>query len=452
MVRESSRMKNSEKASPHKGMARELGIYIHIPFCVRKCRYCDFLSMPAGEEMIDRYVKALCNEIRGFAYADRYQPVSVFLGGGTPSILKGEQIAAILEAVRDRFGRLGPEVEITMECNPGTLDKEKLGRMREAGINRLSIGLQSADNAELKLLGRIHTWEMFCENYAAAREAGFSNINIDLMSALPGQTVESWKRTLEQVLALRPEHISAYSLIIEEGTPFYDQYHKEDELRQDGKVLPGRQLPTEEEERLMYEETAFILSEAGMERYEISNYAMPGYESIHNCGYWERREYIGFGLGASSCLEDVRFANTSDLGKYLETGWKANGNASVEGDANARPEADVNARLETDADSDLKTRISQESTAGADREDRTILTREDIISETMFLGLRMTKGVDLEAFASRFGVRAEELFEEPIRKYERMGLLEIRDGRLRLTQAGMFVSNPIMAQFLLEEA
>ena len=449
-------MNNNENASPHKGMARELGIYIHIPFCVRKCRYCDFLSMPAGEEMIDRYVKALCNEIRGFAQADRYQPVSVFLGGGTPSILKGEQIAAILEAVRDRFGRLGPEVEITMECNPGTLDKEKLGRMREAGINRLSIGLQSADNAELKLLGRIHTWEMFCENYAAAREAGFSNINIDLMSALPGQTVESWKRTLKQVLALRPEHISAYSLIIEEGTPFYAQYHKEDELRQEGKVVPGRLLPTEEEERLMYEETARILSEAGMERYEISNYAMPGYESIHNCGYWERREYIGFGLGASSCLEDVRFANTSNLECYLEgnreavagTGSKTAADTGLKTNVNAGLEVD--ARLETTAGPNLKTGISQETTVGADREDRTILTREDVISETMFLGLRMTKGVDLEAFASRFGVRAEELFEEPIRKYERMGLLEIRDGRLRLTRAGMFVSNPIMAQFLLE--
>ena len=463
MVREETEKKNKEQAGLCRPAVRELGIYIHIPFCVRKCRYCDFLSMPAGEDVIEEYIRVLCDEIRGFqpesycrivdkndvdtidmsqADVDQadagfqiiYHPVSVFLGGGTPSILSGEQISRILEAVEERFqiresirasmdatDQLSGQTalqecdlgirrlpEITVECNPGTLDKEKLEAMRRAGVNRLSIGLQSACNEELRKLGRIHTWEEFEENFRAARKAGFENISVDLMSALPGQTIQSWKETLGKVLSLRPEHLSAYSLIIEEGTPFYELYHAEDELRHEGQVLPGRQLPTEEEERRMYEETERILAEAGMERYEISNYAVPGYESIHNSGYWERRDYIGFGLGASSCLNGIRFKNTADLNIYLTSG------------------------REDDR-----------------REDVTYLTREDEISETMFLGLRMTKGVDLAAFERRFGEKAEDLFSRPIKKYRELGLLEQSGGRLFLTQEGLFVSNTVMAEFLL---
>lgn len=491
MVREETVKKNKEQAGLYRPAVRELGIYIHIPFCVRKCSYCDFLSMPAGEDVIEDYIRVLCDEIRGFQPGrycraiDRndadltdadpqmiYHPVSVFLGGGTPSILSGRQITRILDAVEEKFhirksavfykgaagentgscedaadksagsyegtadenagsckvaanekrtqgasqectGNMCPLPEITVECNPGTLDEEKLKAMRKAGVNRLSIGLQSADNEELKILGRIHTWEEFEENILAARKVGFDNISVDLMSALPGQTIQSWKETLGEVLSFRPKHLSAYSLIIEEGTPFYELYHEEDELRHEGQVLPDRQLPTEEEERRMYEETARILAEAGLERYEISNYAVPGYESIHNSGYWERRDYIGFGLGASSCMNGIRFKNTADLNVYLAGG-----------------------------------RGEQRASFGS-KEDVTYLTREDEISETLFLGLRMTKGVDLAAFEQRFGEKAEDLFSKPIKKYRELGLLEQSGGRLFLTQEGLFVSNTVMAEFLL---
>ena len=221
-------------------MARELEIYIHIPFCVRKCAYCDFLSGPADQKTQEQYTDALIREIQAFPDAEQYVVCSVFIGGGTPSVLSKEAIGRILETVRRKFhfvsetnGDFG-SVEITIECNPGTAGEEKLSYYRKIGINRLSLGLQSADNRELVLLGRIHTWEAFLETYHAARHVGFTNINIDLMSGLPGQSVVSWERTLDQVLALEPEHISAYSLIIEEGTPFYTRYRKDEKLRDQG--------------------------------------------------------------------------------------------------------------------------------------------------------------------------------------------------------------------------
>lgn len=384
---------------------KPLGIYLHIPFCVRKCNYCDFLSAPAQEETRRRYVQCLTEEIRQFEAAKEYEVKSVFFGGGTPSILEGKWIAALMEELEKIFS-FSEIPEITIECNPGTLTAEKLDHYRKSGINRLSLGLQSADENELKLLGRIHTWEDFYKNYQQARESGFENISVDLMSALPGQTVSSWKRTLEKVLALKPEHISAYSLIIEEGTPFYDWYGAEDEKRRRGLADNGRTvLPSEEEEREMYYDTKRFLTEAGYHRYEISNYAREGYESIHNSGYWLRREYVGFGLGASSQVKNLRCKNTERLEDYLKSDF-------------------------------FKKEVQ-------------ILTRQEEIEETMYLGLRMMQGVNLQGFQKSFGVRVETLYKETLEKLERQGLLRIKDGCLRLTDSGIDVSNAVMAEFLL---
>ena len=256
-----------------------LELYIHIPFCVKKCAYCDFLSGPAGEKEKEEYVKMLVDEIRNCPdTVQNYRVISIFFGGGTPSLLTGEQIGRLMDTVREIF-TLDEDAEITMEMNPGTVTEEKLRKYRQAGVNRLSIGLQSVNDEELRLLGRIHTYEEFREAYHLARANGFSNINVDLISAIPGQTVESWRRTLEQVMALSPEHISAYSLILEEGTTFYKKY-VEDEAKE------GPKLPDEDAEREMYHRTREFLKDRGYERYEISNYARPGMECRHNLGYW----------------------------------------------------------------------------------------------------------------------------------------------------------------------
>ena len=384
---------------------KPLGIYVHIPFCVRKCNYCDFLSAPAKEEVRRRYVLCLMEEIRRFEKADEYEVKSVFFGGGTPSILEGGEIAALMEELEKKF--FFAEIpETTIECNPGTLTPEKLGIYRECGINRLSLGLQSADEDELRLLGRIHTWEDFYKNYEQAREREFTNINVDLMSALPGQTASSWQRTLQKVLVLAPEHISAYSLIIEEGTPFYDWYGAEDVSRVYGREsAEGTMLPSEVEERQMYYDTKRLLTQSGYHRYEISNYAKPGYECIHNSGYWLRREYLGFGLGAASQIKDLRYKNTGKLENYLK------------GDFSKK---------------EIQT-----------------LTKQEKIEETMYLGLRMMQGVSLHGFEKSFGVPMETLYKETLEKLQRQGLFQIKNGRLQLTDLGIDVSNAVMAEFLL---
>lgn len=399
-----------------------MGIYVHIPFCVRKCKYCDFLSAPAKEAVRRAYVKRLKEEIYRFEGQERYETVSVFFGGGTPSLLEGEQIGEIIEELEKkfRFGtireakekRMGePEdgrPEITVECNPGTLTREKLRIYREWGVNRLSLGLQSADNEELRRLGRIHNWEEFRENYEQAQAAGFCNINVDLMSALPGQTLDSWERTLKKVLELKPKpkHISAYSLIIEEGTPFYEMYGEG--RGEEGSDLGERYapLPDEDTEREMYYRTEQILREAGLCRYEISNYACPGWESVHNCGYWLRREYVGFGLGASSQLGKLRYKNTDCLEDYLKGDFS--------------------------------------------KKELQVLTKDQEIEETMYLGLRMVQGVNLKWFAETFGVSAEIIYKKELESLKRQGLIQIEGGRLRLTPLGIDVSNRVLAEFLLE--
>lgn len=374
-------------------------LYIHIPFCVRKCAYCDFLSFPQTKEVMQQYVEKLTEEIRwaGKHYQNRAIS-SIFIGGGTPSILEAEQMTAIMQAVRESFN-IEETAEISIEANPGTVTEEKLRAYRMVGINRISFGLQSADSKELQLLGRIHTYEEFLESYQMARTCGFDNINVDLMSALPGQTVESWEETLTRVAKLEPEHISAYSLIIEEGTPFYEKYGEER-----GEGL----LPDEDSEREMYHRTKAILKYMGYERYEISNYAKPGKECRHNIGYWTGVPYLGLGLGASSYMDGCRFCNDSDLSSYLQ----------------------------------------QEP---GRRVDEIVLTEQDMQEEYFFVGLRLVKGVSVKGFEERFGVTAESVYPGLMERLVNEGGAEF-DGserdRFRLTEYGMDVSNYIMTLFL----
>lgn len=379
---------------------KELELYVHIPFCIQKCKYCDFLSSPAGKEVQDAYMSALCQEIKEKGeYYSEYQVISVFVGGGTPSAINPEWIRKVMELVRSGYD-LADDAELTIEINPGTVKRESLEIYKEAGINRLSIGLQSADNEELKTLGRIHTYEQFLESFSLAREVGFENINVDIMSALPGQSFASYAETLTKVtgLNLPPEHISAYSLIVEEGTPFFEAYEA-------GALV----LPSEETERKMYEFTGKFLREKGYERYEISNYAKKGRECRHNVGYWERRDYLGFGIGAASLINGCRFSNTSSREKYIENPCKA-------------------------------------------QEEVQQLTVEEQMEETMFLGLRMTKGVSEKQFEENFGFSLTQVYGKEIQKHLKNGLLQRKqvcgEYYVSLTEKGMDVSNYVMADFL----
>lgn len=393
---------DSKKIGLQKGnnMRKDLGIYLHIPFCVKKCQYCDFLSFPGGEEVRAQYVRKLAEEIQAFQQKEQWQVRTIFFGGGTPSLLKEEQISCLMETIREEF-LVCKDAEISMECNPGTVDPAKLQAYREAGINRISFGLQSTKNEELRQLGRIHTYETFLESYEMARKCGFENLNVDLMSALPGQTVQSFRETLQAVLALKPEHISAYSLMIEEGTPFYEKYKSDLNLREAGKECHF--LPSEEEERQMYYETKQIMECHGYVRYEISNYAKHGYECRHNIGYWNRTEYAGFGLGAAGLIGNVRLKNTSDMCAYM------GGETEAE-----REQLDKKAQME----------------------------------ETMFLGLRMAKGICAETFAKTFGVRLESVYGEVIKRLIGEGLLKKAGSVYTLSDLGIDVSNYALAQFL----
>lgn len=381
-------------------MKKELELYIHIPFCAQKCAYCDFLSWSRDPETMAQYVEVLLKEMEAQReeYKD-YVVTSIFIGGGTPSILEGEQILRIMNQIRRAF-QVDPEAEITMEANPGTVSKEKFLAYKEAGIHRISFGLQSANDKELKLLGRIHSYEEFLKGYQEARACGFDNINIDLISAIPDQTLESWKKTLEDVVALEPEHISAYSLIVEEETPFYALYGP------DG-VDQGR-LPDEEEERQIYHVTKKILEKHGYERYEISNYAKKGKQCRHNLGYWERKNYLGLGLGAASLIENVRFQNTGELSAYLE---------------------------------------SQGQTEWL-REQKEVLSEEEQMEEFVFLGLRKMSGISLQEFSQIFGTSFEECFGEQMQSLEKEGMLCREQGMLRLTDEGIDVSNYVFARLL----
>ena len=394
---------------------KPLAIYVHIPFCVKKCYYCDFLSGPAEKKSKDDYIEALIHEIHSYGeFAKDYMVKTIFIGGGTPSSIEESQIAAIMKALEEVFhfqAKDDQEMEITIEINPGAVTEEKLRTYLNAGINRISFGLQSANNEELKMLGRIHTFEEFLENYRLARKVGFKNINIDLMSALPGQTMESYLNTLEQIIALHPEHISAYSLIIEEGTPFYKMYGDEK------KQTSGLKLPSEEVDRKMYETTRQLMHEHGYERYEISNYAKASYECKHNCTYWLRGDYLGIGNGAASLIGTERFSNERDLQTYIELAKK---------------------KIDTNYHKNLHVEVE-------------VLDERAQMEEFMFLGLRMIEGVSIQRFKESFHKDLFEVYGNVIATLIEKKLLEEKNGHLALTEYGIDISNYVMSEFLFDE-
>ena len=376
------------------------------------------------------YIKKLQEEIAYYgAQYGEYQVSSIFFGGGTPTILEGYQLAAILETVKEHFN-ITTDAEITVECNPGTLTAGKAEKLVQAGFNRLSMGLQSADDRELQLLGRIHNFAQFLESYDLARKAGFRNINVDLMSALPGQTLKSWQDTLQKVTALRPEHISAYSLIIEEGTPFYERFAEDERIREEGGH--PRLLPEEDVERQMYELTETFLQIKGYERYEISNYAKPGYECRHNCGYWTRKDYLGLGLGASSLVEHQRFQNTSDLKTYLEQEYSPQCEGQHEHIAETIQLQEETGLTQTGHHIHIET-----------------LDKKSEMEEFMFLGLRLMVGISRQQFEKKFQVTLNSVYGEVLRKLKGEQLIEEVAGYVRLTEHGIDVSNYVLAEFLL---
>ncbi len=399
---------------------KELGLYIHIPFCVRKCDYCDFLSAPGTEKNKKNYIKALLTEIKSYeGRTNHYRVPTIFIGGGTPSCIDPEDIKRIMEAIRLVFHVEKESLEATIEVNPGTVSEQKLICYKEAGINRLSFGLQSVDSDELKKLGRIHSLEDFLNNFKLARTLGFRNINVDLMSALPGQTASSWERSLRKVAELNPEHISAYSLIIEEGTAFYDSYR------------PGapyeKELPDEEQDRRIYAMTKQILKEYGYHRYEISNYAKESFECRHNNSYWIGTDYLGLGLGSASFVNGVRFSNTQDSKQYIHA-------------CNSYQKEKL--IFEESA-------AMQEDCLGIRREEH-FLTREEQMEEFMFLGLRRCEGVRKSDFVKRFQISIDQVYGNILLTLQQQKLIKITDEQIMLTEYGIDVSNMVLAEFLLD--
>ena len=441
-----------------------VSLYLHLPFCVRKCRYCDFLSGPYDAAVRRRYLRALETEIRLSAEIfgngsfglesfgngsfspesigdqergadlagngnERLSADTVFLGGGTPSLLDADELAHLMAVLSESF-RILPGAEITMECNPGTVGREKLLAFREAGINRLSIGVQSFRDEELKLLGRIHTAEEARQCVLDARWAGFDNISLDLISALPGQNIGQWMESLREAVALAPEHISAYSLILEDGTPL-----KEAAL--EGK-LP--RLPDEDEDRKMYHETGSFLAEHGYHRYEISNYAKKGFESLHNSGYWTGHPYLGFGIGAASFYAGCRWSHTRSMTSYLQALESAGASAKSDGESLSSAEKATGHRC-------------QEYTEVLESiyEEKEILSEKDRMAEFMFLGLRRMQGVSEAEFLRCFGRTMEEVYGPVLKRYQELHMLQREGGRIFLTERGIDVSNAVMADFLPDE-
>lgn len=385
---------------------REVSVYVHIPFCVRKCYYCDFFSAPADDKLKQDYIKALLRQIEMTEWEGRIIK-SIFIGGGTPSVLPSFSIGEIVQKLEEK-APFAPDCEISVEVNPGTVNREKLRRYREYGVNRLSIGLQSADDRELKTLGRIHRFADFARTFEAAREEGFQNLNIDLISSIPGQSAESFRRTLQKAAVFSPEHMSVYSLILEEGTEFY---RRREEL-----VFPDEDTVLE-----MDEFTREYLAENNYMRYEISNYAKAGMECRHNCVYWRRGTYLGFGAGASSLIEErevhKRYTVLCDVKEYTE-------------------------RMLAEAFS-LESIVTEEQD----------LSKEERMEEFMYLGLRMTEGISAKQFRQDFGVPLREVYGEILDAMRQKGLMDVRGtGRKEiffLTERGLDLSNIVMAEFLL---
>lgn len=365
---------------------KPLSLYLHIPFCVKKCAYCDFPSHAGRESDIPSYIQALTQELieKSASLTDRYIE-TVFFGGGTPSILTGAQMRSLMNAIFTSF-TVSPDAEISMEANPGTLTPEKLTAYRESGVNRLSIGVQSLDNRLLKNIGRIHTREEAIEAVHMAHSAGFDNISIDLMYGLPGQTIADFSDTLHQALSLPIRHLSMYSLIVEEGTPLFDR------------VEQGEQIPGDEETLFMQHAAAKCAAERGFARYEISNYAQPGFECRHNLTYWRRGDYLGLGCAAHSMMDKARFSNTPSLSRYL---------------------------------------------SGVRETERQTLDETDALEETVMLSLRTSQGMDMELYRTLSGRLFSEK-EKIIARLSSEGLARLTEGRLSLTERGMDVLNAVI--------
>lgn len=373
---------------------KEVALYIHIPFCKQKCFYCDFPSYARKDDLMSDYIEALLIELK--EKIKGYKVRSLFIGGGTPSYLNEENLRKLMKVIKNI--NFVENAEKTIECNPGTVSEEKFNIMKDGGINRLSFGLQTTKNNLLKGIGRIHTFEAFKDNYKLARSVGFNNINIDMMFGLPNQSVKDWTESLEEVAKLNPEHISAYSLIIEEGTPFYKLYN-EDKLK----------LPSEEEEREMYKKCKDILIENGYHQYEISNYAKEGKECLHNEVYWMCDEYIGVGASSSSYIDGKRIKNIDDLREYIKR--IGNGESIVD--------------------------------------EEIINTKNDDIEEFMFMGLRMNCGIEEEEFKRRFNTNVDDIYKDVIEGNINKGLLERKRGRIYLTDKGIELSNMVMSDMIL---
>lgn len=388
---------------------KELGLYIHIPFCDRKCNYCDFLSFKAEEETQFTYVEALLNEIKSYKeIAKDYLVDTIYIGGGTPSLINAHLISTIMHNIKEIF-IVDKNAEITIEVNPGTVNEMKLKRYYQAGINRVSFGLQSAINEELKLLGRIHNYNDFVESYTYARNVGFNNISIDLISALPEQRLDNWIYTLDKVVALKPEHISAYTLIIEEGTQFYDRYVKVGNLFD---------LLDEDLDREIYHKTKEILHKHGYNRYEISNYSLATYESKHNKKYWTNKEYLGFGIGAATYIDGKRLKNISNISHYMN-------------------KLESSKIIKDFSSNDLGLRDNIE-----------LLTKEEMMSEYIFLGLRLISGINKREFLNTFNVDIKDVYGDELISLKEKGLIEESNDKIALTDFGIDVSNYVFEKFI----
>lgn len=371
---------------------KTIGIYVHIPFCKSKCAYCDFNSFAGMENAVEPYISALCDEIRIVGDCNRLYVDTVYIGGGTPTFCDAKTLCKITDTLSSTF-QLTDDCEITAECNPGTADFSKLSAMRNAGINRLSIGLQSTDNKILRDLGRIHTFREFSDCFADARRAGFKNISLDLMFGLPNQTLKIWHETLHRAAEFGAEHISCYALKLEEGTRL---------------AAANPPLPDDDTVADMYDSCVEILAEHSYGRYEISNFARRGFESRHNLKYWHCDDFLGLGAGAFSCMGGVRFSNCSPIHDYI-----------------------------------LK--IQNEGSAVSEK---TELSDFDRMSEFVFLGLRCAEGISLSEFKKRFGCDISTVFGKPIKKFTDTGFLLAECDRLRFADRAFFVSNSVLSEFV----
>lgn len=395
---------------------KRLSLYIHIPFCVQKCRYCDFYSAAATAQEKLQYTELLCREIRswGRMLREQYSVYTIFMGGGTPTCLPPDCLEKIGEEVRESFD-CDALTEFTTEANPGTVTPEHLAVWQQMGINRVSLGLQSAQNRELQMLGRIHSYEEFLTTYQMIRQSGMDQINIDVMASIPEQTLESYQDTLEKIVSLNPEHISSYSLIVEPETVFWD-WEKNGTLKR----------VDEDTDRQMYEWTGKYLQQIGYHRYEISNYCRSGMECKHNCVYWTGGEYLGLGVNASSYLNGYRFrvpVSQKSYRSYVDRICQLAGNESA----------------------DLQNAIQE-------MDELEIIDQKEQMEEFMFLGLRMMAGVSEEEFFRRFGSSMMDVYGDVIKKYQKMDLICRKDtGQVTLTEKGIDVSNSILANFLLSD-